>query len=249
MTRTDVGVPGRRTRPTRHRLIVFGTLGALAISACSSDDETASTTAAAVTTAPPGTTAIAATQPTQPPPPVTSPATPSTIAQVVLPDGPTLLQQAFDQLAAGYHFVSTASVNGTPAIAAEGDQIGGALRQVVTSQGKTVEYVVLPEGTWVAENGEWSELETAAPIGDPIVPLRSPLSVAVESSTPELTTLVAAFPAAAVGLPGDQPVNVTFVLAGTALTSIRYTSPDGAAVSETTISPLTDTTPITAPSA
>jgi hypothetical protein len=44
-------------------------------------------------------------------------------------------------------------------------------------------------------------------------------------------------------------VNVTFGLVGTALTTIRYTSPDGAAVSETTISALADTTPITAPSA
>jgi hypothetical protein len=224
-------------------------VAALAVSACSSDEQTRATTAPITTSAPSPITAAVTTPAPQPLAPITTPAAPPTSAQVVLPDGPALLQQAFDQLVAGYHFVSTASVNGTPAIAVEGDQIGGALRQVVTSQGKTAEYVVLPEGTWVGENGEWSELDTVAPIGDPIAPLRAPLSVAVESSTPELTTLVAAYPAAVIGLTGDLPVNVTFVLAGTALTSIRYSSPDGAAVSETTISALTDTTPITAPTA
>jgi hypothetical protein len=158
-----------------------------------------------------------------------------------------VLQQSFDQLAPGYHFVTTATVNGVPALTAEGDHIGGSTRMTITSQGKTVEYIVLPDQTWVAENGQWQELDEPAPAVDPISPLRAPQSVAVAAYTPEMTTLTAGYPPTALALPGDQPVNVWFALAGTSLIAIGYDVPGGTSSVRADISPLVDTTPITSP--
>lgn len=234
------GATARLPRWGAGLLLVSG----LVLGACSSDDGNPSAnSAAAITTLPPPTTpAPTAAAPTAA---VTTPAPPppSTIA---LPDGPTVLQQSLDALAPGYHFVINATVNGAVALSTEGDQIGLASRQRVTSQGVTVDYIVLPEGTWKGENGVWEELEEPAPAVDPLAPLRTPTSVTVAGHSPELTTLVATYPAAAFGVPGDA-ISVTMELTGTALRSFTYTTPDGTGVSRTDIGPLTDATPITSP--
>jgi hypothetical protein len=235
------GATARLPRWGAGLLLVAG----LVVGACASDDGNPSANSAAeITTLPSPTTAAlpataaptaAATTPAPPPP--------STIA---LPDGPTLLQQSLDAIAPGYHFVITATVNGTVALSTEGDQIGLASRQKVTSQGVTVDYIVLPEGTWKGENGAWEELEEPAPAVDPLAPLRTPTAVTVAGHSPELTTLVATYPAAPFGVPGDA-INVTIELTGTALRSFTYSTPDGTQVSRTDIGPLADTTPITSP--
>ncbi len=181
------------------------------------------------------------------PAPAPAATVPATVAPTTLPDAPTVLQQSFDQLAPGYHFITTATVNGAPALTAEGDHIAGSTRMAITSQGRTVDYIVLPDQTWVADNGQWQELDEPAPAGDPITPLRTPQSVTVANYTPELTTLYAAYPPGTLAIPGDQPVNVWFQMAGTTLLAIGYDVPGGTSSVRADISPLVDTTPITSP--
>jgi hypothetical protein len=159
-----------------------------------------------------------------------------------------MLQQSFDALAPGYHFLTQATVNGVPALTAEGDQIAGNTRMTVTSQEKTVDYVVMPEGTWVAQDGTWQELDSPAPATDPIAALRAPQSVTVANYAPPLATLTAIYPASALALPGDQPVTVSFDFNGTALTAITYATPDGTSTVRSDISAVTNTAPITSPS-
>jgi hypothetical protein len=217
----------------------------VALSSCSTDDgDPAADSAAPITPAPVATTPIAATAAPTPPPATASP----TAAALPLPDGPSVLLQSLDALAPGYHFVITAVLNGQVALTTEGDQIGLASRQTVTSQGVAVDYIVLPEGTWKGEGGVWEELEVPAPAVDPLAAFRSPTAVTVVSHATELTVLTATYPAATLGLPGDQPVTVAIELTGTSLRSLSYATPDGTGSSRTDISPLVDTTPNTSPS-
>ncbi len=219
---------------------------AFAISACSDDDspsaDSATPIATAVATTPPTTAPVTTTAPVPTTAPVAPP--PTTLPP---PDGATVLAQSLDALAPGYHFAITATRDGQVALTTEGDQIGLAARQTVTSQGITVDYIVLPEGTWKGEAGAWEELEEPLPPVDPLAVLRTPSTVAVVAHTAELTTLTATYPAAALGVPGDQPITVAFELTGTTMRSFSYTTPDGTATSRTDISPLVDTTPITSP--
>lgn len=235
--------PGTTARLPRWGAGLLAVSG-LVLGACSSDDGNPSAnSAAAITTLPaptvPATTVAPATAAATTP----APPAPATIA---LPDGPTVLQQSLDALAPGYRFTSTLTVNGNVAVSAVGDQIGLASRQQITSQGVTVDYILLPEGTWKGENGVWEELEEPAPAVDPLAPLRAPTAVTVAGHSPELTTLIATYPAAALGIPGDT-INVTIELSGTTLRSATYGTPDGTQVQRTDFGPLTDTTPITSP--
>jgi hypothetical protein len=222
-------------------------VASVALASCSSDDGgPAAESAAPITTVPVATTPVAVTAATPLPAATAAPTTPA--APLPLPDGPTVLLQSLDALAPGYHFVITATVQGEVALTTEGDQIGASSRQTLTSQGVAVDYIVLPEGTWKGEGGVWEELEVPAPAVDPLAAFRSPTAVTVVSHTAELTVLNATYPAAAFGVPGDQPVTVAIELSGTTLRSLSYTTPDGASASRTDISPLVDLTPITSPS-
>ena len=247
-TATAITVTDRRRAAARLPFRGAGLLlVVVALGACANDDENISAQSAApvTTVAAQAASSVAATAAAPAPAttaPVAPPSTPAT------PDGPTVLIQSLDALAPGYHFVITATVNGQVALTTEGDQIGLSSRQTVTSQGVAVNYIVLPEGTWKGEGGVWDELEVPAPAVDPLAVFRSPTGVTVVAHTAELTTLSATYPAAAVGVPGDQPVGVTIELTGTTLRSLSYITPDGTGASRTDISPLVDTTPITSPS-
>ncbi len=214
------------------------------VTACSSS-ESSSTSTPAVT---------APTSPTSTDPPstlaqATVPPTAPTIAPVP-PDGSTLLQQAFDLAAPGYHFVTTATVNGSVVSAAEGDQIGTGTRLTVTVQNATLGYIILPEGSWILEGDSWKELDDPPPVSDPISALRAPLSVSVTAFTPTAATLLASYPAAALALEGDQPVDVTFEIESTMLRSITYVAPSAIPASvRADISPLVDTSPVVDPTA
>ncbi len=232
-------------------MLVFGL-----VTACGRDDAAStttppidSTTLAPATTAPPvaspAATAVVETPTT---PAVLATAAPS--APLVAPDGPTLLQQAFDLAVPGYHFVTTATVNGVPALTAEGDHIGGGTRLTVVSQNATSGYVILPEGTWVLDGGVWKETEDPPPVTDPITALRAPSTVAVAAFTATGATLIASYPPAALALEGDTPVDITFEIEGTTLRSITYLAPSAVPASvRADISALVDTSPVVAPTA
>ena len=122
------------------------------------------------------------------------------------PDGAAVLQAAFDQVAAGYHFVTIATVNGAVAISAEGDHVAEGTRLSVASNGAAVDYVVTPDGTWVKKDGTWTEISDPAPVSDPIGVLRAPTSVTVTSyGAGAPTVLTATYLPATLSLPGDAP--------------------------------------------
>lgn len=165
-------------------------------------------------------------------------------------DGSALLQQAFDQLAAGYHFVTTATVNGALVVTAQGDRVNDGTRLSVASNAATIDYVVTPNGTWVNQNGTWTELSDPAPVSDPIGSLRAPTSVVVSASANGAPSkLTASYPASALSVPGDNVINVVFALDGATLRSLSYTtSANGApAVVTSAITALIDSSPVTLP--
>jgi hypothetical protein len=170
------------------------------------------------------------------------------VDQVV--DGATVLQAALDQLAAGYHFSSTATVNGTAAVTAAGDRVGDSTRMNVSSNGAAVDYVVTPTATWVNKDGTWSEVTDDTAPADPLGALRAPTSVTVAPSVAGAPmVLTASYPASALSLPGDAAVEVEFTINGSALSSLSYssTSDGGAAEVHTEITALVDTSPVTVP--
>ena len=165
-------------------------------------------------------------------------------------DAPAVLQQAFDVLGGGYHFVTTATVNGKVAITAIGDRVADGTRMSVSSNGATIDYVVTPEGTWVNQQGTWSELSDPAPVSDPIGSLRAPTSVQIVSFTGAAQLgLAATYPSSALSLPGDALVEVSFVLRGGTLVSLSYRATGGGieANVESMITLLADTSAVTLP--
>jgi len=214
--------------PSKARFLIWGAgplLVAMLASSCSGND--------------PGVNAGTADQ---------SSATSIAIDQAV--DGATALQTAIDQLAAGYHFSSTATVNGTAAVTAAGDRVGDSTRMNVSSNGAAVDYVVTPTATWVNKDGTWSEVTDDTAPADPIGALRAPTSVTVTSSGAGAPmVLTASYPASALSLPGDAAVEVEFTINGSALSSLSYssTSDGGAAEVRTDITALVDTSPVTVP--
>ena len=168
---------------------------------------------------------------------------------VDLPDPSALLAGAVEAAAAGYHFATTVTVGSDVALTAEGDRIGDSTRMTVASNGAAVDWVITPEGSWVAENGVWQEIERPAAAPDPLAALAAPTSITVDAANADGSTLRASYPAAAFALPGDAPIDVVIDIAGANLSSLSYFAPgtDPPTAVRTVISALTDTAPVTAP--
>jgi hypothetical protein len=176
--------------------------------------------------------------------------TTATTAVVQIPDASGLLAAALAAASSGYHFVTTVVVGADVALTAEGDRSGASTRMSVTSNDATVDWVITADGSWVAENGIWREIDQPAPVTDPLVSLAAPSKITVTGSDAADATLTATYPASDFGLPGDTPIDVTIDLAGGDLASLAYTAPgsDPPVTVTTLISAPTGTTPITAPS-
>lgn len=211
----------------------------LLASACSSDATTEqsttaaqSTTTVAVTSAPGAATTVAVT-----PAPVT-----------IDPAG--ALQQGLAALAAGYHFSSVVTVNGTQSLAADGDRIGDASRLVLAGDGGTVSYVITPEGSYAQpENGEWSLLDVPPATADPITALQTPVAVALQPTTDGSVVVRVTVTAVSLGIAADGNVDVDVTLVGGAITQITYSASvdSGTAQVVTVVSAIVDATPIVAP--
>jgi hypothetical protein len=165
------------------------------------------------------------------------------------PDALALLTATFDAIAGGYHFVTTATVGDVVAVTAEGDRVGEGTRVNVTTGGSTVSYAITPEGTWVFSDGQWAELDEPAPAADPVGALRTPTAVVVTSYGNGPTVLTGTYPASALSLAGDGPVDVALAIDGTTLRSITYVSTQNGAIAtvRADVSPLVDATPVTLP--
>ena len=228
-TTTDPSLASYRLRPRQ-----LGAVVALLVlvTACSSDEppEAAPTTA----TAGPATTAAG----TEPP------------GTTVAPPAPTeLLTAALANYADGYEFSTTTTVNDQEVSTQTGRWLDGASYVTVESGDGVVEFIITDAGQWTRLPGEeWEELEGTASTGYPLEGMDNPEAIVLVSTTDDRITLLATYTAGAVGLSGD-PVDVTLAFAGESLVGFSFTADlDGTIVSsDTSLAPLIDTSPITAP--
>lgn len=215
----------------------------LALTACS--DSTSSSTEPTPTSPPAATTTVV--QLTIPP---TTPTTVAATAPPVTVDPRSALQQGLAALAAGYHFASVVTVNGAQSLTAEGDRVGDASRMVLSGDGGTVEYVIVPEGSYAhPEGGEWSLLDVDPATADPIVALTAPAAVALLPTADGSVAVRATVSAVSLGVAAEGNVDVDVVIINGAITQVSYASAieGGTAQVVTTIGPVVDATPIVAP--
>jgi hypothetical protein len=220
----------------------------LAAAACSSDHagtvSDAATTAAATTAAADTTVAPTTTPPT--------PAAPApTTAAPAAPDPKATLQQALAALTNTYHFASTVTLDGTVALVADGDRVGDGSRMTLSSNDGNVAYLITPDGSWVMpDGGDWQPIDADPANTDPIAALRTPASVQLTSNDGTTAHLAVAVPPAALGIPGDAPVQLDVAITANALASVSYatTVASKPATVTATFGPAQDATPVTAPS-
>lgn len=209
---------------------------------CSGADESTSDEPTVVTL---GAAAEATTLAPEPAAPTTA-APPATVAI----DAPAMLQQALDAVAAGYHFRTAVTVDGTEVLTAEGERVGDGTRLTIAASGSNVSYVITPAGSWVLpEGGEWEALDSAPATTDPLLALRSPTAVVGTSTDGVAASLVATVSAASLGVPSDGAADVRVNVTGGTLVDVSYeASVDGrTAVVQSVFSAVQDPTPVTAP--
>jgi len=184
--------------------------------------------------------------------PTTSPAAPAaTTPAVTVPvDGMSLLQAAMDATSNGYHYHAVVTVAGAVAVEVDGDRIGDGTRLGVVRGGVAVQYVITPDGTWVQpDGGDWEQLDTPPATSDPILALRSPSALSVDSVAGDVVHLTVSVPANTLGLTGDSLVPVAVVLTSGNLSQVVYsTTIDGQPASiDTVVGPALDPSPVVAP--
>jgi hypothetical protein len=233
------------TRRARRRLggVVLAA-SVLALTACS--DTVSSTTEPTITLAPTTAATAASSTTAVPAPPTTVVAT----APPVTVDPASTLQQGLAALAAGYHFSSIVTVNGVQSLQADGDRVGDASRLVLTGAGGTVEYIIVPAGSYAhPEGGEWSQLDVDPATSDPIVALATPVAVALLPTTDGSVAVRATVAAVALGVAADGNVDVDVVTVNGAITQVSYSTAveGGTAQVVTTVGAVVDPNPIVAP--
>ncbi len=208
MTTTDRSPRGGRRRDLGAALLL------VVVTACSSAPAATTTTALSVTTRPPV-------------PSETSPEAP--------PDAPDLLRRAVAALQDGYRFTATVVVDGQVAASTDGRWQRGSSLLTVESGAATVDYLITPEGQWArTTGGEWSQVEEASPVGDPVTPIAEPLSAELLAWDGTTARILARYPAERLGRSGD-PIDVTLMVVDGVLTELTYTfEADGAQVEATT---------------
>ena len=160
------------------------------------------------------------------------------------------LDQALAAFEDGYDFVAEVTVGDVVATHGEGRRVGGDSETVVGSgDGKVVVRTVGKEA-WTMKPGEaWVAIEGPTDANDQIAVLRSPTSVAAAAPIDGSVSLVATYPKGALGLDGSETGSVIVLIHPDGTVEVTYEVPlqTGSAISHTLFSPLTDSTPITAP--
>ena len=208
-------------------------------------------TAPTAVTVEPSSTVTVSVAPTPAPTPTLAPAPSPAPAPIPIVDGSAILYQALHALAAGYHFTTTVTVDGVVRLVADGDRVADGTRLNLTGDGGTISYVITPAGSWVLpEDGEWEAVEAPPATVDPIAALWSLSAVTIDALEGPVTRMTATVPGAALGIADGAEAAVQLVLDGSMLREITYlTAVDARPASvQAVISPLTDATPVIAPS-
>lgn len=156
-----------------------------------------------------------------------------------------MLAAALAPLQAASEFETTATVDGAVAVTSAGRSVGGSTQLTVTTAGKTVDYIRIPPQAWARQSGaSWVLVAVDEAPASPLSVLAAPLTLGPDPSG--AATLVATYPATALGLGGD-PVTVGITL-GAAVT-FRYQADASGhpTTSETIIRPAASEDPIVAP--
>lgn len=218
----------------------FGSLGilgivgvvALALTACGGDTKGSPTS----TTAAPVSTEVVSAQPVA--------------TQAPTAEDATALKEAVAALGANYHFVTTATVNGSTVLTAEGDRVGDGARLMLTSDAGAVSYVVTADGSWAKpENGTWAALDVPAATTDPLSALGSPSIVAKVPDSPLGQDYAAVVQNDALGISGGGTATLVVTVVDGRVTAVTYTSVvSGQAAQVTTVlSAVTNAEPVVAP--
>jgi len=155
-----------------------------------------------------------------------------------------------DATASGYHYHAIATIAGAVAVEVDGDRVGDGTRLGVVRDGVAVQYVITADGTWVRpDGGDWDQLDTPPATSDPILALRTPSALTVDSVDGIAVHLTVSVPATSLGLTGDVVVPVSVVITGGELTEVVYsTTIDGQPASiDTVVGPAVDPSPVVAP--
>jgi hypothetical protein len=160
------------------------------------------------------------------------------------------LAAAFATMVRGYTFESTVSVGGRTATHASGRWLDGASEFVIEASGSSVTYRTIPPHAWVLKPGGWVAVSGAVPGGDPLDALARPTATTVDAQTPEGLRLPGPYPAAALGLLGTDPVNVSLLIRPDGTLAATYSADlqSGVATSEVVIKPAPSQDPIIPPS-
>jgi len=158
-----------------------------------------------------------------------------------------LLAAALAPLRAASVFETSVTVDGKEVLSATGRSVGGASQTAVTTTGRTVDYVVMPKHAWAREPGHaWVAVETKAAPATPLDILSSPTTLAAGASDGAGLSLVATYPAAALGLSGD-PVTVTVTSDGGVVRFTYESTTSGHPMTSTTTLRPAPADPIAAP--
>jgi hypothetical protein len=160
------------------------------------------------------------------------------------------LVAAFDAFADGYRFVAEVTVGDSVATHADGRRVGGNAEFTVKATGSSVTYRTVGANAWVLRPGtDWVAIDGSKTDPDPLAALRAPASVQAGPPVAGAASLVATYPAAALGMKGTDELSVSIVIHEDGMVEAAYTvdTSAGPATSRTTFSALTDTTAIVAP--
>lgn len=143
----------------------------------------------------------------------------------------------------------TTAVNDQEAVVQTGRWLDDASQLTVASGDAEVEYIVTAAGQWTRlPDGEWEQIVGTPTVDFPLERMANPQSIEVIASDDASVAVAAVYPADFMGLSGD-PIEVVFDFRQGVLVGMSFTADIEGNVTEsnTALSPLSDTTPITAP--
>ena len=240
--------PGCMAPMFRHswRLLMATAAAASLAAGCSSSDDVASESA---NTSGPDVTTPVDTAASDTSTPDAQTGDPTTTIALSPDEAAALLEESLAaSTAAGYTFQTVVTAGGGLAMQGDGDRIGDGVRLTVRRDDAIVQYIVLPEGTWVkAAEGPWATTDEELATIHPLAALSAATSV--NPGPADGGTVVVEVPSSALGFPGDDVIDLNVTITDGLIESVQYdTTVQGTPASVLMkLLPLADSTEIVPP--